>query len=68
MRDVRIDDILIEAQEGITVDDICGRLLGDVSKEQLMGVIQNTKFDTHTSSVEPSRTLPTAISFADDEE
>lgn len=65
MEHVQLSDILVEPVK-TSPSAVLGRTLGEVTKEQLMGVIDELPvLDTTGTS---TRKLPPPITFSDDEE
>lgn len=65
MERIQLSDILVEPVN-TSPASILGKSLGDVSKEQLMGVI--AELAVEGVGAKPARALPAPITFMEDEE
>lgn len=68
METIKLEDVLV-VEERATPQDVCGKLLGQVTKGQLVGVINGLPAGLSTGIASAAaRKLPTPISFQEDEE
>ena len=68
METIKLEDVLV-VEERATPQDVCGKLLGQVTKGQLVGVINGLPASPNSSAgMASARKLPTPISFQEDEE